>query len=402
MRKILLVGGEPSFINQSFCKKLKKLGLSTKWHWDWDTKPNAKTIPKYCEGVVFLKNMVGHSLADTIVAEARKRNIPFIHIPSKYSLAYAVLKKNNFILQVKEVPVNSEWLPQTNDNGELRYDLAPLTDSINLFIEEEPTLVLHRETFLKKIQDFVTPNYPETLICNQIEAKISKLEGLSEVEQTSWMLKFLNSKDLNFLNMEEILLPKKLQNLFNSLASEFLSQRIAVSTAYDFYVQQATLKGESSVSNSTFRRAVYDGLINGGKEETRWYSTRHAVLEYIRNPVSRKNMSISSNSDHEVISDKLSNHDEMMQRITELEEGLNIVLDKISGFMQSVNVTLTSYQDKVTKQTDIFSKIQDTFVGVASDISKLKSSEKSQKVSGLSVQEILDSDCRIILEKNKE
>lgn len=93
---VMIAGGEDALLKTSFCDRLRAYGIDPKWMWP-DPSYTNRAFPIKCEGVIVLKNWVGHRLGDHVSDEARQRNLPLARVTSKFSLALPILRDMGFV-----------------------------------------------------------------------------------------------------------------------------------------------------------------------------------------------------------------------------------------------------------------------------------------------------------------
>ena len=99
----LVVGGQESFVKERLAPRLLKHGIEVGSIWDWDHARPIQSIPKGCNCVIVLKDMVGHPQRDVVRALAKRGGLPFAEIPRKWAVAYKDLMKAGLIHQNGEM-----------------------------------------------------------------------------------------------------------------------------------------------------------------------------------------------------------------------------------------------------------------------------------------------------------
>lgn len=97
MRQILIGGGASSLVFGNLSRKLNKANLKVEWHVSDIDGGKYTNLPAACEGVIILRDMIGHTLFYSIVAEAKKQGIPLAAIPRKWSHAEPILRLQGFL-----------------------------------------------------------------------------------------------------------------------------------------------------------------------------------------------------------------------------------------------------------------------------------------------------------------
>ena len=92
--KVLIAGGADSLVWGNLRRKLQDHGLFIKWHVEHDPLDD---LPAGCEGVILVKDMIGHMLHDKAVALAKARGLPNARIIRKWSHALPLLRATGFI-----------------------------------------------------------------------------------------------------------------------------------------------------------------------------------------------------------------------------------------------------------------------------------------------------------------
>jgi len=97
MKQILVGGGASSLVFGNLSRKLNKVDLKVGWHVSDIDGDKFTTIPEGCEGVIILRDMIGHVLYHSIVGEAKKKDLPLAAIPRKWSHAEPILRLQGFL-----------------------------------------------------------------------------------------------------------------------------------------------------------------------------------------------------------------------------------------------------------------------------------------------------------------
>ena len=97
MKQILVGGGASSLVFGNLSRKLNKVNLKVAWHVSDIDGDKYTNLPTGCEGVIILRDMIGHTLFYSIVAEAKKRDIPLAAVPRKWSHAEPILRLQGFL-----------------------------------------------------------------------------------------------------------------------------------------------------------------------------------------------------------------------------------------------------------------------------------------------------------------
>ena len=115
--EVLVVGGEHSFVAGPFANKLSKVGIALAAHWDWALRRPPTTLPKPCQGVVVIHDMVSHALSDAAKDLATAAGLPFALVPRKFSAALPVLQQAG-IAPPDAIPLPEDDPPPANDPGQ--------------------------------------------------------------------------------------------------------------------------------------------------------------------------------------------------------------------------------------------------------------------------------------------
>lgn len=94
MYRTLVVGGEASFVQRKLTPRLRRHFLRVTAHWPW--KKQAGAFPDAIDVLFVCTDMLAHSLSNTAVEEARKRNIPIIMGGRKHALNIEKLEAAGF------------------------------------------------------------------------------------------------------------------------------------------------------------------------------------------------------------------------------------------------------------------------------------------------------------------
>jgi hypothetical protein len=84
LTRVLVVGGEPSFVNRKLAPRLLRHLLRVTAHWPWK-KANG-TFPEDTELLFVLTDMCGHSMSGVAIEEAKRRGIPVVMGMRKHAL----------------------------------------------------------------------------------------------------------------------------------------------------------------------------------------------------------------------------------------------------------------------------------------------------------------------------
>jgi hypothetical protein len=82
--RVLVVGGEPSFVTRKLAPRLTRHLLRVTAHWPWK-KANG-TFPEDTELLFVLTDMCGHSMSGVAIEEAKRRGIPVVMGMRKHAL----------------------------------------------------------------------------------------------------------------------------------------------------------------------------------------------------------------------------------------------------------------------------------------------------------------------------
>ena len=94
MYRTLIVGGESSFVQRKLAPRLRRHFLRVVAHWPWKRAPGA--FPEAIDVLFVCTDMLGHSLSNAAVEEARKRGIPIIMGGRKHALNLEKLEAAGF------------------------------------------------------------------------------------------------------------------------------------------------------------------------------------------------------------------------------------------------------------------------------------------------------------------
>lgn len=143
--QVLVVGGEHAFVHGTFATKLGSVGVQIGAHWDWTIRRPPQVVPRECEGVVVLHDMVGHHLSIAAKEAASTAGVPFALVPRKFSAALPVLRKSGIVsASVPDEPTDEQEIPHPSTASESE-TLAELRSGIALVLEshfdvDEPTV----------------------------------------------------------------------------------------------------------------------------------------------------------------------------------------------------------------------------------------------------------------------
>ena len=82
MQRVLIAGGQHAFVLDTVTPNLKTLGIAVEWHRAWDVKALG-AVPKACEGILVLSDIVNHPLSNAAAKYAKERGLPFAYITRK-------------------------------------------------------------------------------------------------------------------------------------------------------------------------------------------------------------------------------------------------------------------------------------------------------------------------------
>jgi len=108
MKKVLVIGGELSFVEGRLANQLRAHGLVIEKVWPWDKQ--AGSFPENIEVVFVMTDMASHRLNDAAQAQAKSRNIPIIYGGRKYAHNVERLNAAGFPVLAPEVTVTNTIL----------------------------------------------------------------------------------------------------------------------------------------------------------------------------------------------------------------------------------------------------------------------------------------------------
>jgi len=248
---VLVVGGTEKLLG-AFLGRLEEFGITPRWHWEWFKKTTTLPFPAHAEGVVLIKNMVGHNISDRAKKEADRRNIGVATVVSKFSLAFPILEQKGWV----EAPIDETTITGEDDEMAEELDgtlMGMVLEAITLLADEDPNILLDKEELCRKTPDLTEVEIPEESLSDVVNAVL---------EQNEWMY---HNKLLDITNGFHFY-----ESAMKSFAVE-LGKKPRVLTL-----------GQQSLRNA-LRDGVMRGIKLGGTEKTsgKWYTSKGAILEYI-------------------------------------------------------------------------------------------------------------------------
>lgn len=151
---IMIIGGHTGLMQGSFGRKLVEYNLNPKWV--VFKNPNLVSLPKDCEGVLLIKNIIGHNLADIAVAEAKARKIPFAAVTSKFQQALPILRQNGFITaDAQPKQISSHIVVWSGADESLSVSEKTQDTPSAEFVLEAVRLVMHDDPTLNPLSEQV-------------------------------------------------------------------------------------------------------------------------------------------------------------------------------------------------------------------------------------------------------
>lgn len=102
--KVAIIGGEKSLIDGNWGRRLAEHGLEVVAHVHDKNKTAGATIPKDAQGVIVIRDMARHTIADPAREEAERRGLPVACVTRKWSHAEPILRTQGLLPPLKVVP----------------------------------------------------------------------------------------------------------------------------------------------------------------------------------------------------------------------------------------------------------------------------------------------------------
>lgn len=117
MKKILIVGGQESFIKSKWASHLEGFGCKVGWCWDYKRR-KLPVFPPSAEAVILITDMCSHIHRNKAIKSAKRWGIPFAEVGRQWLKAVPILEQKGIIKQ----PAIEEVIMITNEH--------PLTQSL--------------------------------------------------------------------------------------------------------------------------------------------------------------------------------------------------------------------------------------------------------------------------------
>lgn len=98
--EVMVVGGADSLVYGNFGRKLQGHGVTVRAHVpykDGNSHRSVEGIPKSCDGVIIILDMVSHATCAAAKEAARRQNLPVVEVPRKFSLAEPHLRAHGIL-----------------------------------------------------------------------------------------------------------------------------------------------------------------------------------------------------------------------------------------------------------------------------------------------------------------
>jgi hypothetical protein len=112
--RIAIIGGEKSLIDGNWARRLAEHDLNVVLQSNDKSRTRAATLPKTVEGVIIVRDMARHQVADPARLEAKERGIPCACVPRKWSKAEPILRMCGIL-----PPVSSGRKPSAATRSEM-------------------------------------------------------------------------------------------------------------------------------------------------------------------------------------------------------------------------------------------------------------------------------------------
>ena len=123
MKKILIVGGQESFIKSKWASHLEGFGCKVGWCWDYKRR-KLPVFPPSAEAVILITDMCSHIHRNKAIKSAKRWGIPFAEVGRQWLKAVPILEQKGIIKQ----PAIEEVIMITNEH--------PLTQSLTPVMAE--------------------------------------------------------------------------------------------------------------------------------------------------------------------------------------------------------------------------------------------------------------------------
>jgi hypothetical protein len=211
MQQVLVVGGEPSLVFGTLQGHLNEHDYDVGSH--LNRVRSAKNIPSGTDLVLVIKDMVTHTLRDSVKALAEKAGVAFVEVPRKWSKAQRILISKGIITETSQPSNDNMALSDTHFDFMVEYLKAerakgrsPLLDEVKAVLREEYGLdiQLSFNKFKQAVKDAAqaVPEYG----CDKKKAEMKKLDEaarLSDVYQ--WAVLILELQPELALDTDAIL-----------------------------------------------------------------------------------------------------------------------------------------------------------------------------------------------------
>ncbi len=97
IKRVIVIGGPVSLVQGNFGRKLKEHGIIVEWHVPDDQAKVASEIPNAAEGMIIVRDHVGHRQSTVSLGLARSQNLPVVIVSKKWRQAEEQLRVHGFI-----------------------------------------------------------------------------------------------------------------------------------------------------------------------------------------------------------------------------------------------------------------------------------------------------------------
>ena len=104
MKKILIVGGQESFIKSKWASHLEGVGCEVGWCWDYKRR-KLPVFPPSADAVILITDMCSHIHRNKAIKSAKRWGIPFAEVGRQWLKALPILEQRGIIKQptIKEI-----------------------------------------------------------------------------------------------------------------------------------------------------------------------------------------------------------------------------------------------------------------------------------------------------------
>lgn len=142
LKQAFIVGGEPSFVQDTLSKSLAKHGIQIVAHWSWDRTKPPTVWPEGIDLVYICTDMISHKVSNPAMKHCRTVGIPYVNGTRKWAESIARLETAGFpLLAPTPIPAKESDMTIMTKSAEGRASSLAI---------DNPTQRLYLETLITK------------------------------------------------------------------------------------------------------------------------------------------------------------------------------------------------------------------------------------------------------------